>query len=187
MLEKNANQFEHIYAELGINLAKLGCIMLNLDGTGIPNLISEQDLYFTDNADRYWIKGFVAGHTPHVTLLYGLLESGKTIYKKYVDEILQEWNCNSVEIDHVGFFKSPYGESDPYYCIVAHLKISDELKEANSLLQLLPHINTFPSYKAHITIAYIKQDETLRDKIIEDYNKELSGKKLSVSSINYGK
>jgi 2'-5' RNA ligase len=185
-MEKNANQFREMYSELGIIVEKLGCIMLDIDGSNMPNLISEEDLYFTTHPDRFWIKGFVAGHTPHVTLLYGLLESGNTTYRKYVDEVLKDWKCDEVEVDHVSFFPSPYPD-ESYYCIIAHLKISDELKEGNALLQLLPHINTFPNYKAHITIAYIRQDELLRDEIIKSYNKDLSGKKLSISQINYGK
>ena len=182
---KNANQFREMYSELSINIDKLGCIMLDIDNS-IPNLISKQDLHFTSNSDRFWINGFVAGHTPHITLLYGLLESGKTTYRKYVDEVLKDWKCDSVEVDHVDFFDSPYSD-EPYYCIIAHLKITDELKQGNQLLQLLPHINTFPEYKAHTTIAYIRKDENLRNNIIDSYNDILSGAQLLVTGINYGK
>jgi len=186
-MEKNANQFREMYAELGINIDKLGCIMLDVDGEPIVNLIRADDLFTTSNPDRFWIKGFVAGKkVPHVTMLYGLLQSGNTIYRKYVDEVLKGWHCDSVECDHVGFFESPYTD-EPYYCIVAHLKISNELKEGNSLLQLLPHINTFPDYKAHITIAYIRKDEQLKNNVIGLYNNLLQNKKLEVTGINYGK
>lgn len=185
-MEKNANQFREMYAELGVNIDKLGCIMLDVDGSEIVNHIRESDLYITDNPDRFWIKGFVAEKVPHVTLLYGLLQSGNTTYKKYVDKVLEGWKVDNVEVDHVGFFESPY-KDDLYYCIVAHLKISDELKQGNQLLQLLPHINTFPDYKAHITIAYIRKDEELKDEVISMYEFMLKGKQIKVLNINYGK
>lgn len=175
-----------MYAEMGITIDKLGCIMLDLDGDGIPKLIEDEGLYFTKHPDRFWIKGFVAGHTPHVTLLYGLLESGNTTYREYVDKVLEGWECDEVEIDHVGYFESPYSD-EPYYCIVAHVHVTYSLMEANQSLQLLPHINTFPDYKPHITIAYIRKDEALRNSIISKYNDFFSGTTIKSKGLNYGK
>lgn len=186
VVERNANQYRDMYKDMGVNIDKLGCIMIDADGSTIKNIISEEDLYTTSNPDRFWIKGFVAGHTPHVTLLYGLMESGKTTYKKYVDQVLEGWSIDNVEIDHVDFFDSPF-KDDPYYCLIAHVVISPELKDGNQRLSLLPHINTFPEYKAHITIAYIKKDETLRDELIGKYNEMLKGETLATKGINYGK
>lgn len=186
MKEINANQFPAMYQELGINLSKLGCIMIDVDGSAIQNVIPAEDLYTSANPERFWIKGFVAGSTPHITLLYGLMKSGATDYRRYVDEVLKGWNINNVQIDHIDFFDSPFSD-DPYYCIVAHVVISPELMDANQRLQLLPHINTFPGYKAHITIAYVNKDETLRDKLIGQYNTMLQGKTLATMALNYGK
>lgn len=175
-----------MYAELGINIDKLGCIMLDIDGANIPKPVDESVLYVTSNPDRFWIKGFVAGKVPHVTLLYGLMESGQK-NKQYVDKVLEGWSIDSVEIDHVGFFESPYTD-DPYYCIIAHLKITDNLLEGHKRLEFLPHINTFPDYKAHITIAYVKKDEAVRDQVIDYYNKLFYDfPSMNVKQINYGK
>lgn len=186
MQEVNANQFREMYSAMNINIDKLGCIMLDVDGSVMPKMPNEDYLYFTKNPDRFWIKGFVAGHTPHVTLLYGLLESGNTVYREYVDKVLSGWGIESVESDHVSFFESPYTD-DPYYCIVAHIKVSNELLEGNQRLQLLPHINTFPTYKPHITIAYVKKDEAIKNEVIDYYNKNLSSVMFKVKEINYGK
>lgn len=183
---KNANDFREMYSELGINIDKLGCIMLDIDGSDIPKIQDESVLYFTKHPDRFWINGFVAGKVPHVTLLYGLMESGQK-NKRYVDKVLEGWNINSVDIDHVDFFNSPYGEEEPYYCIIAHLRITPQLLEGHNRLQFLPHINTFPEYKAHITIAYVKKDEAIKEKIIGYYSDALLGKSLSVTGLNYGK
>lgn len=181
----NANDFRDMYSELGINIDKLGCIMLDIDGKGVPAFPNEEDLYFTKHPDRFWIKGFVAGSVPHVTLLYGLMESGKR-NREYVDRVLKAWDITSVEIDHLAYFDSPYPD-DPYYCIIAHVKITDNLLEGHRRLEFLPHINTFPEYKAHITIAYVKKEEQIRDKVIAYYSEALAGKQLQVLGLNYGK
>lgn len=184
----NANSFSDMYKEMGINIDKLGCIMADLEPIGSKEdyLIDESALYKTKNPDHKWIKGWIASDTSHVTLLYGLMENGHT-WKKYVDKVLSGWSLPSVTIDHVGYFDSPY-EDDPYYCIVAHLKITPALIEGNQRLQFLPHINTYPDFKAHATVCYIKKDEKLRDQIIARLNgaNSLKGKNLRVTGLNYG-
>jgi 2'-5' RNA ligase len=183
----NSNDFRDMYKKLGIDQDKLGCIMLDIDEKGIPEIPEEfkDILYTSEKKERFWIKGFVGGDEPHVTLLYGLMESGKK-NKKYVDKVLDGWELDAVKVESIGFFDSPY-KDDPYYCIVAHLEVSDKLLEGRERLELLPHINTFPGYKAHVTIAYIKRDESVKRKVTSHYKKELVGKKLKVVGINYGK
>lgn len=181
----NANQFRPMYEKLSINLDKLGCVMLDIEGSEIVSP-PENVLYYTDHPERFWIKGFVAGSVPHVTLLYGLLDSANTTWRDYAGLVLGDWKIADIEIDHVGYFDSPYTDEE-YYCIVAHVKITPELLEGHSRLELLPHINTFPEYKAHITLAYIKKDEVQRDNAIIVYDRHLTGKKLKVTGINYGK
>lgn len=174
-----------MYKDLGVNIDRLGCIMLDVDGSAITPPTDDSILYFTQNPDRFWIRGFVAGKVPHVTLLYGLMESGQ-LNKIYVDKVLEGWSIDSVAIDHVGYFDSPYTD-DPYYCIIAHLMISEQLLEGHSRLEFLPHINTFAEYKAHITIAYVKKDEQVRDEAIAYYGATLNGTQLVVKGLNYGK
>lgn len=180
----NSNQFPEVYKGLGIKIDDLGCIMLDVDGEGISNIIQKEDLYITKDKKKFWINGFVAGETPHLTLLFGLLEQGDK-YKKYVDRVLEGWSLNSVEIEDVSYFDSPYDNED-YYCIIAHIKKSDKLIEGHQRLQLLPHIDTFAGYKPHVTIAYIKKDEKKRDEIISNYEDILVGESLIVKGINYG-
>jgi hypothetical protein len=183
----NSNDFRDMYKKLGINQDKLGCIMLNIDKDAIPELPEEfKDLLYTSkNKERFWIKGFVGGDEPHCTLLYGLMESGKK-NKKYVDKVLGDWKPDAIKVASIGFFDSPY-KDDPYYCIVAHLEVTDNLLEGRSRLELLPHINTFPGYKAHVTIAYIEKNDDAKKKIIKHYKDTLVGKKLKVDGLNYGK
>lgn len=177
-----AHDFPQIYKELGYDLSKLGCIMLDLQPLDLS--VDKDKLYYAKNKDRFWIDGLVASKTPHVTLLYGLLRSGLEL-QKHVDTVLQGIVPKTVTIESIGYFDSPYEDED-YYCIVAHLKITDELTECNERLKFLPHINTFPGYKAHFTLAYLKQHDTYRDLFIEQMSQQLVGNKLLAGAINYG-
>ena len=180
MKQLNSHLFEDVYKKLGIDLDELGCIMLDVEP--IKPMLKEKDLYFTQDKKKFWINGWVASKTPHITLLYGLLESGKN-YEKYIEAVLKDWKMDSVEVNHVGYFDSPY-QDEAYYCIVAHLKITKELLEGHQRLEFLPHINTFTGYLAHFTIAYIRKNENLRDGLISKLNTSLVGKKLNIKNIN---
>lgn len=188
MKQLKSHDFPEVYKWLGIDLNKLGCIMLDLvplndmltvdhDGT--------EGLYYTKHKDRFWINGWVVGEVPHITLLYGLLETGKN-FEPYINKVLENWELDEVEIENISYFDSPY-EDDQYYCLIAHIKVTPELMEGHQRLEFLPHINTFAGYKPHMTIAYIRKDEALRDKLISRYNDLWKGKKLKVKTgINLG-
>jgi 2'-5' RNA ligase len=158
--------------------------MLDVDGSIIPS-IDPDYTYVSKHKERFWIKGAVGNKTPHVTVLFGLMKSAVE-YKKQIDELLKDWNVETVTIDKVSFFNSPYLD-DPYFCIVAHLKITPELLLGHTLIQLLPHIDTFSGYKAHITLAYIKQSEKIKKEVIGFYAERLEGKSLKVKGLNYGR
>jgi hypothetical protein len=81
----SAHQFKDMYAGLGYDLGKLGCIMLDLEPQTFK--INESALYYAKDKSHYWIDGNVASKTPHVTLLYGLLRSGPEL-KQQVDTVL---------------------------------------------------------------------------------------------------
>ena len=200
MKQLKSHDFPEVYEWLGINLNKLGCVMLDLEPIRMPtHIIQEHEtgvqvnfdaflkeyLYYANNKERFWIDGYVADKVPHITLLYGLLEEAKN-YAPHIEKVLAGWKLNEVEIDHFGYFDSPYPD-EPYYCVVAHIKVTPELLEGHHRLEFLPHINTFAEYKPHMTIAYIKKDNKMRDNFIEDLKKEFSGKKMKVNeTLNLG-
>lgn len=187
----SSHQFSSMYKDMGVDVDTLGCIMADViplasmadpDDTE-PGI--KKDLYTSDNPKRPWIKGWVAGKTAHVTLLYGLMENGHTS-KKYVNQVLKGWELKTVEIAEISYFESQY-EDEPYYCIVAHIKVSDNLLEGHERLQFLPHIDTFTGYKPHMTIAYIKKDKATLEKHLKWMNKAWKGRRLSVKpGLNYG-
>jgi len=191
MKEINAHNFKEVYEMLGINLSKLGCIMLDTEPIETNYWVYMQDgvtPYFPEykakNKERFWIDGYVAGKTPHLTLMYGFLNEAKS-YQKHIEILLKDWKCEDVEIEDISYFNSPY-EDEEYYCVVAKVKQTPELIEGNERMKFLPHLNTFMGYKPHITIAYIIKDDSIRDHFIEHLKKELVGKKLKVTGINYG-
>jgi len=184
--EISSHQFKDVYENLGISLESLGCIMLEVEPTiellRIGNkLEQEKCLYYAKNKKLFWVDGFV-GKKPHVSLLYGLLGVGEDI-KPYVDRVLDGWDLKEVEVEKIGFFPSPYPDEE-YKCIVAHVKITPKLMEGHERLELLPHINTFPGYKAHFTLAYVNSDDTGID-VIKEFS-SLEGKKFSTKGLNYG-
>lgn len=199
MNELKAHNYPEVYKALGLNLNTLGCVMLDLEPIPEMTFIIQDhkdgaqvnyDRYMHDywhvssNKERFWIDGYVANKTPHVTLLYGLIHTAKN-YLWHIEQVLKDWKLDEVEVDHFGYFESPYAD-EPYYCVVGHLKITPELQQGHDRLCMLPHLKTFPGYKAHVTIAYIKKDDLIRDEFIADLTREFAGKKLGVTGVNYG-
>lgn len=195
MKQLGSHDFENIYQELGINLNKLGCVMLDTEPIYNNTEVDEEEykgfyyiepscLYYTEDEDKKWINGWVAEKHPHITLLYGLMKKASD-YEDQIKEVLKGWEYKKAEIEDIGFFESPYKE-EPYYCIVAHIKVTPELLEGHQRLELLPHINTFAGYKPHMTIAYIKKDEKLRDELIKDLKSCLVGRKMCIEELNLG-
>lgn len=188
MKQLNSHDFEHTYKALGINLDTLGCVMADvepLEDMKKPIRGTESIYYTSPNPNRKWINGWIAGNVAHVTLLYGLLENAHT-WEQHVKAVMDGWVMETVQIDHVGYFESPYPDEE-YYCIVAHIKVTPELQEGHDRLQFLPHINTFSSYKPHMTICYIEKNAQKRDDLIKYFNYLWAGKKLRVKpELNLG-
>mgnify|MGYP001761390293 CR=1 FL=1 len=138
----------------GIDVAALGCVMLDVDGPPISRLLPATWLYWSEHPDRQWISG--PQDSAHVTLLYGLLDNANTI-REDVDEVLDGWETGPLTTDRVGAFPSPFEDED-YSCIVAHLSLTDNLRDAHARLSLLPHIDTHAEYKPHATLAYVRRE-----------------------------
>ena len=114
----SSHQFKDVYKWLGIDLNKLGCLMLDTEPLYLPSHIIYDwetgagvnfDKFFLDlfmykslNPDRFWINGLVSDNVPHITLLYGLLSEAKN-YKPHIEEVLLGWNLETVKIADIGF------------------------------------------------------------------------------------
>lgn len=184
MSKLNSNQFPDVYKALGIRIPDLGCIMLDVDVFPVVEHVSQgkADLYYAANETRFWISGPVVENNAHVTLLYGLLEKG-LVWKPLVDIVLDGWIPPVLEIESISAFESPFSD-EPYACIVANIKVTPELLEGNQRLSFLPHVNTYPEYLPHLTLAYVKVEQ--KDKWLKELGDSLNGKRLTVNKINYG-
>ena len=177
-----AMQYPDVYKELGIDLGNLGCIFLDVEPLEVSDLIPEDELYYSGN--HKYVSGVVSEDIPHMTVLYGLMRTGSEM-RRHVDAVLDGWLPDMVIIDNVAAWESTY-EDDPYYCIVAKIQVTDQLKEGNGRLRFLPHVDTFIDYAPHITLAYIKKDEAFRDDLVYALNERFAGKEVKVKGINYG-
>lgn len=186
----SAHQFPEVYSDLGYDLGKLGCIMLPIVSdddmnAAVLDTIEPGDLYTANDQIAHPHIGGIVLDVAHITLLYGLLRSGSEM-KKHVEAMIDGKLPNEIAITEIGYFESQLPD-EPYYCLVAHVKVSDDLQEAHDRLTFLPHIDTFPGYKPHITLAYINKDEAKRDQYIQRLNSALRGMILTASSEpNYG-
>ncbi len=181
---KNSYDYPEIYKSLGLNMSKLGCLMLDVDGSEIPLFkgVNKDIFYFSEDPEKFWIQGFVAGVNPHISLLCGFLKTAEE-WKQYINILLDGWKPEPLKIKSVGYFDS----HEPCYCIVAHIEPTQNLIDGRERLQLLPHIDSFPGgYKPHLTLAYIKKDEKVRNEIVDFYNQRLTDIELPVLGLNYG-
>jgi 2'-5' RNA ligase superfamily len=179
-----ASQFPEVYANLGIDPNKLGCLMLDIEPIVVSNLILYDDLYQADPEKHPHMQGIVSENEAHCTLLYGFLRSAMEL-KKHVDAVLNGWAPESPTIASVDVFPS----SDPeesYVTLIAKLEMSPNLVEANARLKLLPHIETFPmGYQGHVTLAYLNASSDYQG-YVSKLNETLQGKIIGAMGINYG-
>lgn len=151
---KNAHDFKNIYARMGVDLSDLGCLMLNTESP-VEQISSTLVPYISPDPKKFWIDGLL-DHW-HVTVRYGFL---KGVLANDIDKVLADFEMPStLKISGLEVFPSPY-EDEKYDCLVARVE-DDRLNELNTQLSVLPNVNTFPVYKAHITIGYFEQGSWL--------------------------
>lgn len=194
MSRLNARQFPEVYEALGIDIGKLGCIMADLDPLDVVSKVhdGQRDLFYHPDFENHkYLRGAPAEEVAHVTLQYGLLEIGP-VWKEHVDRVLDGWSLDTVEIEDVSFFPSSLPDQD-YSVIIGKLKLTDQLLEGHHRLQMLPHVDTFPGYHPHITLAYIKNGpsgvdwaDSALDKWVQTLNIHYQGRELPVKGLNYG-
>lgn len=177
-----ARSFPQVYKDLGIDLGKLGCIMLDVEPIKVSDIIKPEDLYYSGDEGEH-TEGNVSEIEPHVTLLYGLLRSGPEM-KQHVDIILSGWSPEDITISDVSFFYAN-DPTDRFVAIIAKVVTSNNLLDANTRLGYLPHLNTFPDYQPHITLAYVKDTADWKN-YVSQLNERLHDQPVRALGINYG-
>ena len=152
----NAYQLDAL-RDLRISIGELGCIMLDVTSpTPVADVIRIMVLPFEQpqpearfrHSDRVpchsAIRASPAGQTRPCRR-----SSRRLDWSRRIDQDRQSR----------GILVPPGGR--PYSCIVARqLSPSREVKDAHARLSMLPHINTHPDFKPHITLAYVHRDRT---------------------------
>lgn len=167
--------------DMGINVAGLGCVMLDVEKIETESVVPADWAYTSTNPERYWIKGLNAGD--HITLLYGLLSNANTI-RGAVDEVLAGWEPGDLFVESVGSFPSTFAD-EPYACIVARVSVTPALLDAHARLSLLPHIDTFWEYKPHLTLGYVKRER--EQGAIAAFESQVKDTPLHPTGLNYGR
>lgn len=141
----------------------------------ITERIQEWSREFIPDSHLYHSDDDTHGRRPdsHVTVLYGL-ESDNS---GDVAEKLKGFGPISFNLGKISTF-----ECEKYDVVIIEVD-GERLHKANSILRELPNQNTFPDYKPHVTIAYVKKglgskylgNETFADTKIESSGIVFSG------------
>lgn len=159
LIESLINESKYKYASTQVNLPDneaeiIGNIASRID----PNDLHEED------------KG---KDEAHITVKYGIVECDVDVLK---DELLKVAPI-SARLGKLSCFNT-----DEYDVLKVDV-ISDDLHKLNELVcSICPHIDTYPEYKPHITVAYIKKgkgDKYVGNHDLEDHEMEFDVVKLS--------
>lgn len=160
---KNAHEFPGLYDDL-FDFPNAGYVMLDVDNPLVaePDFLKKHE-YVSKDPTKYWMKGFATEW--HATVR-GPLDPKVRI--KHCEQVLEGIELPKyLSLSRLEVFPSPYPDED-YMCLVA--VVSDPaLSEFNQQLSVLPGVQTYIPYKAHVTIGYFKG--SLRDEAgnVEDY------------------
>ena len=169
-------------AEKLFNSGCMGCVMLDVTPLDLEGVIPESWCYSSPNPARPWISGLQKEF--HVTLLYGLLDNANTI-KADVDRVLEGWDATSSLLSNdISVFPAQFEDED-YSCIVAEFKNNQRLIDAHGRLSQLPHINTFPDYRPHATLAYVHRGRT--EKALAAIHHLIGDITWQPAGLNYGR
>ncbi len=122
-----------------------GCAMVEFNFPELVKLIKQidlNDLYLIENTESFGIE-----FDSHVTLLYGLHEG---VTADTVLNICKLFPMGAIILNKISCFNN-----DKYDVLKLEAKNSS-LQLINGGLMSLPNSNSYPDYKPHCTIAYLK-------------------------------
>ncbi len=151
-----------------------GCVMVEVpvkNWNEITSTINKDDLYEVEG-ENYGIS-----ENPHLTLLYGLKPN---ITKEQIEEVLKrviDGDKIIVEIENIDLF-----ENENFDVVKFNIKKTEQLQRIFDALSELPNENTYPDYKPHMTIAYVKKG--LGKKYTKTYSHKVSSNDICYSMAN---
>ena len=133
------------------------CVMAKCHNNALKKLILEtynkipvESLDPTENEGTF---------NPHVTILYG-------IYTSNIDQILQSFQ-NVTFINYRTLGLSTFNTNEKYDVLKIDISSIDLQYLNKKLRHTLRYKNIYPKYKPHMTIAYLKKDQPVTQKLIE--------------------
>lgn len=126
---------------------------------------------------KYILVSDLAGHgretEPHVTVKYGL----HTRVPEEVEQLVRSFPPVTIRLGLTSVFQNPGKDYD-----VVKIDVdSPDLMRLNRLLSKLPHTDSFPVYRPHITLAYVKPGLGTRHTGLLDVN----GMTLTCSKLTF--
>ena len=144
---KRFHEFRMISEDKSGTNYEYGCLMLYVDIPNwghLTNEIEKNDLYKPEN-ERYGIE-----KEPHITILYGI---HKDVDDDQVMSMFSDLTQTNFDISVNGIDCFYNDEFD-----VLKLNVeSSELNKLNKMARMLNHTNDYPTYKPHLTIAYLNK------------------------------
>lgn len=112
----------------------------------------------------------------HITLLYGLLRDNL----EEVEKVISKFSSFDIILDKVSAF-----HTNPRFDVLKIDVISQELLDLNQYLRKkFKHINRFPVYQPHITIAYVQKYFDLKFDPMVFYGKTVNVQEVIFSAKN---
>jgi 2'-5' RNA ligase len=170
LLEKKGVSYKRVNTQLNIDSK----ISKSIVKWCIEN-IADEDVY-EDPED----KSLGREDDIHVTVLYGIKNNDD--YDKF-DEIIKSENAFEIEIGDITIFEG--SETGRPYDVVKFDIISDDLKKLhNKIKSKIDNDYSWPDYKPHMTLAYVKAGIGSKYSGMEN---EFTGTKISVSSATFSR
>jgi hypothetical protein len=154
---KNAHEFPGLYDDL-FDFPSAGYVMLDVDSPLVADTgFLEDHQYISDDPNLYWMKGLATEWPATVRV-----PLDPKVRQKHVKQVIEGIDIpRYLRLGDIEVFPSPYPDQD-YVCIVA--RVEDEwLVNLNAQLAVLPGVQTYIPYKAHVTIGYF--DGNVMDRI----------------------
>ena len=131
------------------NEEKFGCIMMDADIKNWNEFhtagIEEDDVYLKPYDDSYGLE-----EQPHVTILYGIHEE-EVDPQRMADLMEHYMKPLTVTIKEVDVFSGK-----EYDVVKYNVPISGQIQGYRDLFIQIPNTQSFPEFKPHMTIAYVK-------------------------------
>lgn len=161
----NAHDIAPLLHTLGVEPDKLGCVMLEAAPLPVRSWVGGDEdpdfdpwVFAPEGHPWTWVKGPVGETGAHVTVKYGFLQPAHLpVMADLVGRLMADYEPGMVlRTAGVDVFPEPSVSELGYACLVA--RIDDEpLRQWNKALSLLPHIDTYPDYKPHLTLGYVRK------------------------------